>query len=134
MRRRRSSALRSVGRLYAPARKKRIGGLPTERLTIADVVYSRLDIGQAAVPLVFGPVLDLHWPADIWLGIALVQGLLILSAFNGFPWRGSERRRGSMLFLIGRARQRRATDCALARMCWRSAGMDRLPVAGRRFA
>jgi len=46
------------------------------------VVYSGLDIGQATAPLVFGPLLDLHRPADIWLGIALVQGLLILSAFN----------------------------------------------------
>ncbi|MCE9661532.1 MAG: MFS transporter [Burkholderiales bacterium] len=46
------------------------------------VVYSGLDIGQAAAPLVFGPLMDLHRPADIWLGIALVQGLLILSAFN----------------------------------------------------
>jgi len=46
------------------------------------VVYSGLDIGQAAAPLVFGPLLDLHRPADIWLGIAIVQGLLILSAFN----------------------------------------------------
>jgi MFS transporter, FSR family, fosmidomycin resistance protein len=46
------------------------------------VVYSGLDIGQAAAPLVFGPLMDLHRPSDIWLGIALVQGLLILSAFN----------------------------------------------------
>ena len=46
------------------------------------VVYSGLDIGQAAAPLVFGPLLDLHRPADIWLGIAFVQGLLVLSAFN----------------------------------------------------
>ena len=46
------------------------------------VVYSGLDIGQAAAPLVFGPLLDLHRPSDIWLGIALVQGLLIVSAFN----------------------------------------------------
>ncbi|MEO5882031.1 MAG: MFS transporter [Caldimonas sp.] len=46
------------------------------------VVYSGLDIGQAAAPLVFGPLLDMHRPSDIWLGIALVQGLLILSAFN----------------------------------------------------
>ncbi len=46
------------------------------------VVYSGLDIGQATAPLVFGPLLDMHRPADIWLGIALVQGLLILSAFN----------------------------------------------------
>jgi FSR family fosmidomycin resistance protein-like MFS transporter len=46
------------------------------------VVYSGLDIGQAAAPLVFGPLMDMHRPADIWLGIAVVQGLLILSAFN----------------------------------------------------
>ena len=46
------------------------------------VVYSGLDIGQAAAPLVFGPLLDLNRPADIWLGIALVQGLLILTAVN----------------------------------------------------
>jgi MFS family permease len=46
------------------------------------VVYSGLDIGQAAAPLVFGPLMDMHRPADIWLGIAIVQGLLILSAFN----------------------------------------------------
>jgi MFS family permease len=46
------------------------------------VVYSGLDIGQAAAPLVFGPLMDLHRPADVWLGIAIVQGLLIASAFN----------------------------------------------------
>ena len=46
------------------------------------VVYSGLDIGQAAAPLVFGPLMDMHRPADIWLGIAIVQGLLIASAFN----------------------------------------------------
>ena len=41
------------------------------------VVYSGLDIGQAVAPLVFGPLMDLHRPADIWLGIAIVQALLI---------------------------------------------------------
>jgi FSR family fosmidomycin resistance protein-like MFS transporter len=46
------------------------------------VVYSGLDIGQAAAPLVFGPLMDMHRPADIWLGIAVVQGLMIASAFN----------------------------------------------------
>ncbi len=46
------------------------------------VVYSGLDIGQAAAPLVFGPLMDMHRPQDIWLGIAIVQGLLILGAFN----------------------------------------------------
>jgi predicted MFS family arabinose efflux permease len=46
------------------------------------VVYSGLDIGQAVAPLAFGPLLDLHRPSEIWLGIAAVQVLLILSAFN----------------------------------------------------
>jgi hypothetical protein len=26
--------------------------------------------------------MDMHRPADIWLGIAIVQGLLIATAFN----------------------------------------------------
>ncbi|MEP7139896.1 MAG: MFS transporter [Caldimonas sp.] len=46
------------------------------------VVYSGLDIGQAVAPLVFGPLLDMHRPSDIWLGIAIAQALLITTAFN----------------------------------------------------
>ena len=46
------------------------------------VVYSGLDIGQAFAPLVFGPLMDLHRPADVWLGIAIAQALLIATAFN----------------------------------------------------
>ena len=46
------------------------------------VVYSGLDIGQAVAPLAFGPLMDLHRPADVWLGIAIVQALLITTAFN----------------------------------------------------
>jgi MFS family permease len=46
------------------------------------VVYSGLDIGQAFAPLVFGPLMDMHRPADIWLGIAIVQAILITTAFN----------------------------------------------------
>ena len=46
------------------------------------VVYSGLDIGQAIAPLVFGTLMDLHRPAMVWLGIALVQAVLIVSAFN----------------------------------------------------
>jgi predicted MFS family arabinose efflux permease len=46
------------------------------------VVYSGLDIGQAAAPLVFGTLMDLHRFADVWLGIAIVQALLITTAFN----------------------------------------------------
>ena len=46
------------------------------------VVYSGLDIGQAVAPLLFGTLMDLHRPEQVWLGIAVVQGVLILSAFN----------------------------------------------------
>ncbi len=46
------------------------------------VVYSGLDIGQAAAPLVFGTLMDMHRFADVWLGIAIVQALLITTAFN----------------------------------------------------
>lgn len=46
------------------------------------VVYSGLDIGQALAPLLFGGLMDLGRPAWVWLGIALVQGVLIASAFN----------------------------------------------------
>jgi FSR family fosmidomycin resistance protein-like MFS transporter len=46
------------------------------------VVYSGLDIGQAFAPLVFGPLMDMHRPQDVWLGIAIAQALLITTAFN----------------------------------------------------
>lgn len=46
------------------------------------VVYSGLDIGQAFAPLVFGALMDQQRPAQVWFGIALVQAVLIVSAFN----------------------------------------------------
>ena len=46
------------------------------------VVYSGLDIGQAVAPLLFGSLMDMHRPAQVWLGIAIVQGVLIVNAFN----------------------------------------------------
>ncbi|MEO8836620.1 MAG: MFS transporter [Caldimonas sp.] len=46
------------------------------------VVYSGLDIGQAFAPLLFGPLMDMHRPRDVWLGIAIAQALLITTAFN----------------------------------------------------
>ena len=46
------------------------------------VVYSGLDIGQAIAPVVFGRLMDLQHPSAVWLGIALVQAVLIASAFN----------------------------------------------------
>jgi MFS family permease len=46
------------------------------------VVYSGLDIGQAVAPLLFGSLMDMHQPSMVWVGIAVVQGVLIASAFN----------------------------------------------------
>ena len=46
------------------------------------VVYAGLDIGQALAPLAFGRLMDLHQYRSIWIGLALVQLLLIVSAFN----------------------------------------------------
>jgi len=46
------------------------------------VVYSGLDIGQAVAPLLFGTLMDHHQPALVWLGIASVQAVLIVNAFN----------------------------------------------------
>jgi FSR family fosmidomycin resistance protein-like MFS transporter len=46
------------------------------------VVYSGLDIGQAIAPLIFGMLMDHRQPRLVWLGIAIVQGVLIVNAFN----------------------------------------------------
>ncbi len=46
------------------------------------VVYSGLDIGQAISPLVFGSLMDHGQFAGVFIGLALVQGVLIASAFN----------------------------------------------------
>lgn len=46
------------------------------------VVYSGLDIGQAVVPLVIGTLMDHGAFGSVWLALALLQGVLIVSAFN----------------------------------------------------
>jgi MFS family permease len=46
------------------------------------VVYSGLDIGQALAPLLFGRLMDLHHYSAVWVGLALVQLVLIASAFK----------------------------------------------------
>ncbi len=46
------------------------------------VVYAGLDIGQAFAPLIFGRLMDHGQDASVILGLALVQALLIASAFN----------------------------------------------------
>jgi MFS family permease len=46
------------------------------------VVYAGLDIGQAVSPLIFGVLMDKGQFRGVLLGLALVQCLLIVSAFN----------------------------------------------------
>ena len=46
------------------------------------IVYSGLDIGQALSPLLFGVLLDQGRFTAVLLGLAVVQGVLIASAFN----------------------------------------------------
>jgi predicted MFS family arabinose efflux permease len=46
------------------------------------VVYAGLDIGQAFAPLIFGRLMDHGRYASVVIGLAVVQGVLIVSAFN----------------------------------------------------
>ena len=46
------------------------------------VVYSGLDIGQAVAPLFFGALMDHRQYAGVWIGLVVMQGVLITSAFN----------------------------------------------------
>jgi FSR family fosmidomycin resistance protein-like MFS transporter len=46
------------------------------------VVYAGLDIGQAVSPLIFGAMMDHGQYRGVLLGLALMQGVLIASAFN----------------------------------------------------
>lgn len=46
------------------------------------VVYAGLDIGQAVVPLAIGALMDRGAHAAVWLALAVLQGVLIVSALN----------------------------------------------------
>ncbi len=46
------------------------------------VVYAGLDIGQACTPLVFGAMMDHGHYTSVIVGLAVVQAVLIMSAFN----------------------------------------------------
>ncbi|HSV46019.1 MAG TPA: MFS transporter [Ramlibacter sp.] len=46
------------------------------------IVYSGLDIGQALSPLLFGRLMDHQQYQGVWLGLVMLQVLLIGSAFN----------------------------------------------------
>ncbi len=46
------------------------------------VVYSGLDIGQAVLPLAIGTMMDHGAYRSVWFALALLQGVLIVTAFN----------------------------------------------------
>jgi hypothetical protein len=46
------------------------------------VVYSGLDIGQALMPLLIGTLMDRGALRSVWLALALLQAVLVVSAFN----------------------------------------------------
>ena len=45
-------------------------------------VYSGLDIGLATAPLIFGPIMDGGHFGAMWVGVALLQGLAVVSALR----------------------------------------------------
>ncbi len=55
---------------------------PNSTGRVYGIVYSGLDIGQAIAPVVFGSLMDHHQYTSVFVGLALVQGVLIVSAFN----------------------------------------------------
>ena len=46
------------------------------------VVYSGLDIGQAVVPIMIGSLMDHGAYRSVWLALAMLQGVLVMTAFN----------------------------------------------------
>ncbi|QJC55999.1 Fosmidomycin resistance protein [Polaromonas vacuolata] len=46
------------------------------------VVYAGLDIGQAISPLIFGALMDKRMFSSVLLGLAMLQAILVVSAFN----------------------------------------------------
>ncbi len=55
---------------------------PSASGRVYGVVYGGLDIGQAVLPLAAGWLMDHGNPRGLWLLLAALQALLILSAFN----------------------------------------------------
>lgn len=70
--------------IAAPSRDLLVKRSSPENATgrVYGVVYSGLDIGQALAPLLFGTLMDLHHPSQVWLGIAIVQLVMVASAFR----------------------------------------------------
>lgn len=70
--------------MAAPSRDMLVKRSTPENATgrVYGVVYSGLDIGQAVAPLVFGQLMDHQQFQGVWLGLVIMQTLLIASAFN----------------------------------------------------
>ncbi|HUP06789.1 MAG TPA: MFS transporter [Caldimonas sp.] len=70
--------------IAAPSRDLLVKRSSPENATgrVYGVVYSGLDIGQALAPLLFGTLMDTHHPSQVWLGIAVVQLVMVGSAFR----------------------------------------------------
>jgi MFS family permease len=70
--------------LAAPSRDLLVKRSTPDNATgrVYGVVYSGLDIGQAVSPLIFGLMMDHGNFRGVLLGLALVQGVLIVSAFS----------------------------------------------------
>ncbi len=70
--------------IAAPSRDLLVKRSSPENATgrVYGVVYSGLDIGQAVAPLIFGTLMDLGHPSQVWLGIAIVQMVMVASAFR----------------------------------------------------
>lgn len=59
------------------------------------VVYGGLDVGQAVIPLIVGSLMDRANYSSVWLALAVLQGVLIVNAFNVVRSRRPEARLGS---------------------------------------
>lgn len=70
--------------LAGPSRDMLVKRSTPENATgrVYGVVYGGLDIGQALAPLAFGLLMDAGHFQGVLLGLALMQGVLIASAFN----------------------------------------------------
>jgi FSR family fosmidomycin resistance protein-like MFS transporter len=70
--------------MAAPSRDLLVKKSTPENATgrVYGVVYSGLDIGQAVSPLLFGMLMDHQRYQGVWLGLAIVQAVLIASAFK----------------------------------------------------
>ncbi len=77
-------AMGFVSGMAGPSRDLLVKASAPENATgrVYGVVYGGLDIGQALVPLLIGTLMDHGSFRGVWLALALLQGVLILSAFN----------------------------------------------------